>query len=346
MEKVLDQNVYGNAVREYVITFAIVLVGVFVMKILSRVVRRRLIVGGNIYTRPFLSIERYLFPIVILSIAYISLKWLVLSDTVNQYIRYAFSVSIIFLMPLLVTSALGATIRIYLIKRGKGEEKLKQVQGIILILNFILWAFGLIFLFDNLGFDIAAILTGLGIGGIAIALAAQTIVGDVFNYFVIFFDRPFELGDFIVVDDKMGTVEFVGLKTTRLRSLHGEQIVFSNGNLMNARVHNYKRMNERRVLFRLSLVYETSSEMLKQIPGLICDIIQAQEETRFDRAHFSSIAEYSFTVEVVYYVLSADYNRYMDIQQNINLKIHESFRRNGIQFAPPTYFIRRGSRTR
>jgi small-conductance mechanosensitive channel len=210
----------------------------------------------------------------------------------------------------LIAAALSNAIRSYLLEHDESGGKLKQIRGIILILNALVWIVGLIFLFDNLGFNVTAVLTGLGVGGIAIALAAQTILGDLFNYFVIFFDRPFELEDFIIVDDKLGTVEYIGLKTTRIRSLQGEQVVFSNTNLTNSRIHNYKRMAERRIVFNLQLVYETSYENLQSIPRIVQDIVEGQRDTRFDRAHFAAFAEYSLTV---YYILSADYNRYMDI---------------------------------
>jgi small-conductance mechanosensitive channel len=206
----------------------------------------------------------------------------------------------------------------------------------------VLWTIGLIAIFHNLGFDVTAIIAGLGVGGIAIALAAQTILGDLFNYFVILFDQPFEPGDFIVVDEKMGTIEHIGLKTTRIRSLQGEQIIFSNTNLTNSRIHNYKRMNERRVLFQLGVVYDTPVDKLKIIPTLIRKAIDDQDFVRFDRVHFASFGEYSMKFEAVYHVISSDYNQYMDIQQGINLAICEQFRAEGIQFALPAYSISPG----
>src|SRR5690606_34760610 len=123
----------------------------------------------------------------------------------------------------------------YVRRQDKGEEKVKQLTGILLIINIVIWAIGVVFMLDNLGYDVTTIIAGLGIGGIAIALAAQNILGDLFNYFVIFFDRPFEVGDFIIVDNKLGTVEYIGLKTTRLKSLSGEQLIFANSDLTNSR---------------------------------------------------------------------------------------------------------------
>lgn len=182
------------------------------------------------------------------------------------------------------------------------------------------------------GQDVTTIVTGLGIGGIAIALAAQNILGDLFNYFVIYFDRPFEVGDFIVIDDKMGTVEFLGIKTTRIRSLSGEQVIIGNSNLTASRIHNFKRLEERRVLFTINLDYRTPSEKLKLVPDLIRVIVVNQKFTRFDRSHFASYGDWSLRFETVYYVLHPDYNKFMDIQQEINFQINESLRDHEIYF--------------
>jgi small-conductance mechanosensitive channel len=150
------------------------------------------------------------------------------------------------------------------------------------------------------------------------------------------FDRPFVIGDFLIVDNFLGSVEHIGIKSTRLRSLSGEQIVMSNADLLKSRLRNYGRMTERRVLFSASVTYETPAELLERIPGIIREIIEAQPDTRFDRSHFAAHAAASLDFETVYYVLSADYNHYMDIQQAINLRIHREFARLGIEFAYPT----------
>ena len=164
----------------------------------------------------------------------------------------------------------------------------------MLVINLCIWFLGIVFLFDNLGYDVTAIIAGLGIGGIAIALAAQNILGDLFNYFVIFFDRPFEIGDFIVLDDKKGNVEYIGIKTTRLKSITGEQIIISNTDLTNSRLHNFKRMEQRRVLFTLGVTYQTTPEQLQMIPGIIKSIIEDQEGITFDRAHFATFGDFYY----------------------------------------------------
>lgn len=198
-----------------------------------------------------------------------------------------------------------------------------------------LWSFVLLLILENLGIEVTALLTGLGIGGVALALAVQNILGDLFASLSIVVDKPFVIGDFITVDDLMGTVENIGLKTTRVRSLWGEQLVFPNGNLLQSRIRNFKRMDERRVLFTIGVTYETPADKLAALPGLIREIIEAQSPVRFDRAHFKSFGASSLDYEIVYFVLSPDYNRYMDVQQAINLELVRRCATAGIGFAYP-----------
>jgi len=212
----------------------------------------------------------------------------------------------------------------------------KSLSGALKVIKFGVWSLAVIFLLDNLGFKISTVIAGLGIGGVAIALAAQAVLGDLFSYFSIIFDRPFEIGDFIIVGDLLGTIEHIGIKTTRVRSLGGEQLIFPNSDLTNSRVRNYKRMQKRRVVFKLGVTYDTPLAKLKEIPKIIEGSIKGVADTIFDRAHFSSYGDFSLTFEVVYYVLSSDYNKYMDIQQEINFKIKEEFEKKAIEFAFPT----------
>jgi len=176
--------------------------------------------------------------------------------------------------------------------------------------------------------------------GSAVALAVQNILGDLFASFSIVLDRPFVMGDFIIVGEHLGTVEHIGLKTTRLRSLSGEQLVFSNTDLLGSRIRNYKRMAERRVVFSLGVLYQTSPEQLEKIPQMIRDIVEAQTPVRFDRAHFKEYGASSLNFEIVYYVLSSDYALYMDIQQRINYQLKSRLDANGIEFAYPTQVTR------
>ncbi len=202
--------------------------------------------------------------------------------------------------------------------------------------RIVLWSVVLLLVLDNIGFDITALVAGLGIGGVAVALAVQKILGDLFASLSIVIDKPFVVGDFLIVDDYIGSVEQVGLKTTRLRSLSGEQLVMSNSDLLQSRLRNYGRMFERRIVFNIGVTYQTGRELLKKIPGMIEEIVSRQEKVRFDRSHFKAYGDFSLDFETVYYVLEPDYALYMDIQQAINLALHEAFEKEGIEFAYPT----------
>jgi small-conductance mechanosensitive channel len=193
------------------------------------------------------------------------------------------------------------------------------------VIRVIFWTVAVLIILDNFGVKISTLIAGLGIGGVAIALATQAILKDLFSYFIIFFDRPFEIGDFIIVGDYIGVVDHIGIKTTRLLSLGGEQIVFSNTDLTDSRVRNYKRMAKRRVVFKLGVVYQATAQQLKEIPAIIEGIIKKIDDAIFDRAHFVSYGDFSLDFEIVYYVIGNDYNKYMNIQQEINLKIKEEF---------------------
>jgi small-conductance mechanosensitive channel len=234
-------------------------------------------------------------------------------------------------------------------KRQRTFTTDRAVAGSLGIIGFIarvvIWAVVVLLVLDNVGIDVTALVAGLGIGGIAVALALQNILGDLFASLSITFDRPFVVGDFLIVGDFMGSVENIGLKSTRLRSLSGEQIILANADLLGSRVRNYGRMFERRIVFTLGVVYQTDIDVVERIPAMIREIIAAYKDTRFDRSHFARHSASSLDIETVYYVLSPDYNRYMDIQQGINLGIHRAFAREGIEFAYPTqtlFVVREG----
>ncbi|MCC6738513.1 MAG: mechanosensitive ion channel family protein [Planctomycetia bacterium] len=203
------------------------------------------------------------------------------------------------------------------------------------------WTVVLLLALDNLGVRITALLAGVGIGGIAVALALQNILGDVFASVSILLDRPFEVGDFLVTGDVLGTVERIGLKTTRIRSLSGEQVVVANADLLASRIRNFKRMSERRVVFSVGITYGTPPERVEEVPAILRGIVEraAPGRLRFDRAHFQKFGDFALVYEVVYHVLSPDYNAYMDIQQAINLGVYREFAEKRIEFAYPTQTI-------
>lgn len=203
-----------------------------------------------------------------------------------------------------------------------------------------LWVIIFLMILDNLGFNITTLVASLGIGGIAVALAVQNILGDLFASLSIMLDKPFELGDFIIVGEVLGSVEHIGLKTTRVRGLGGEQVVFSNGDLLKSRIHNHKRMQSRRVAFVLRVAYGTGQEQLAAIPQMIRRIVTARPDIDFERAHFFNCGEWSLDFEVVYHFRSPDYILHMDAQQAILFELYRQFESEGIRFAHPLSIVR------
>ena len=210
---------------------------------------------------------------------------------------------------------------------------------VTLIARIVLWAFGGIFVLSNLGIEVTSLIAGLGIGGIAIAFALQGILSDLFASFSIYFDKPFRVGDFINVGSDYGTVENIGIKSTRLRTLQGEELVISNAELTTARINNFKRMDERRIVSNFGVVYETPTEKVKQIPDIIAEAFNAVEGGRLDRVHFTTFGDFSLNYELVYYIETSDYVEYLDIQQQFNYELMERFAQHGIEFAYPTQVI-------
>ncbi len=343
VQDIMQRTFFQNTVLDYLIALSIFLVGIFIVKIFKVVILSRLkaraaktaTVIDDFLVR---NVEKTI-PVLYFGAFYLGVRSLTLSATLSKAITVVGAVLLTFFGLRFLVAVIDYALEDYFLKKEKrirGEPALRAVRPVIKVL---IWGFGIIFLLDNLGFEISAVIAGLGIGGIAIALAAQAVLGDLFSYFAIMFDRPFKIGDFIIVDDHLGTVEHIGIKTTRIRSLGGEQLVFSNTDLTNSRVRNYKRMEKRRVVFKFGVTYQTSREQLKEIPTIIRNIIEDISDTIFDRAHFVSYGDFSLVFEVVYYVAnypSGGYNKYMDIQQEINLKIKEEVEKRGIEFAYPT----------
>jgi small-conductance mechanosensitive channel len=253
-------------------------------------------------------------------------------------------VSHIWFLVLALQVGLWADAAIALWKADTIEQKVDRenqltVTIISLLIRTSLWAVVFLSILANLGVNITALVASLGIGGIAIALALQTLLGDLFASASIGVDKPFKTGDFVVFNDVAGTIEYIGLKTTRIRSLSGEQIVCGNTNLLQQTIHNFKRMDQRRVVFFLSISFRTPVVKARQIPGLIKEIIESIEKTRFDRAHLFKFDDYSMRFEIVYFVLSSDYTIYMDIQQQINFALLEELDNREIRFAMPVRSI-------
>ena len=341
MKEILAQTYFGNTVEAYLIALGIFVGGIIVVKILQKIILYRLKKWAEkteTTLDDFLvrAIEKSIVPLFYFGAFYLGVASLKLSPEAANIIKIASLVLLTFFLVRFISTSIMFTLSHFIKKQERGEEKVRQLRGMTVLINLVVWLIGIVFLMDNLGFDISAVIAGLGIGGIAIALAAQAILGDLFSYFVIFFDRPFEVGDFIVVGDKVGTVEYTGIKTTRIRALSGEQLVFSNTDLTNSRIHNFKKMERRRVVFKIGVVYQTPKDKLAEISTFVREIIEKQTDTVFDRGHFSSYGDFSLDFEFVYFILSPEYVKYMDTQQKINLEIYEEFEKRGIEFAYPT----------
>lgn len=341
MQNFFNQIYFGNSIASYLTALGIFIIGVLMIKIFKRIFLKRLKKwAANTETTldDFLvrGIERTIVPLLYFLSFYLAIESLALDKRAEKYFDIISIIIFTFFILQTLSSVIIYLLRTFVKKRGADEQKQKQLKGISTVISVIIWSLGFVFVLDNLGFKISAVIAGLGIGGIAIALAAQAILGDLFSYFVILFDRPFEIGDFISVADKSGTIEHIGIKTTRVRSLSGEQLIFANTDLTNSRLHNFKRLEKRRVVFKIGVVYQTNSEQLKEIPEIVKNIILSEPKAEFNRGHFASFGDFSLIFEFVFFILDQDYAQYMDTQQRINLNIYRAFEKRGIQFAYPT----------
>ncbi len=340
--ELLDRIFHGNPLFDWIAAVVASLVLAVVFHFLKRVLVHRLsALAARTTTRlddlvvDILSHTRFLFLLIVAF--YFGSQYLELPPKPTRLIEHITVIALIVQVAFWGNRGIALWLKDYM-DRHKDTDAASATT--ISVLGFIarvaLWSILVLMILDNLGFNITTLVASLGVGGVAVALAVQNILGDIFASLSIAMDKPFVLGDFLIVDEALGTVEYIGLKTTRLRSLGGEQIIFSNTDLLKSRIRNYKRMYERRVLFSFGVIYQTTYEQLKKIPLMVREIVQSQEKTCFDRAHFKEYGDSSLNFEVVYFVQSPDYNLYMDIQQAINLHIHAEFEKEGIEFAYPT----------
>lgn len=285
--------------------------------------------------------------VVAIVLLVVSASILGFSDQSLTFFRNMMKVALFFQAAIWGNELVALMLKRYLNRRNRQgqhttEIHLSAYSAVSITAKFVLWTVLFLLLLDNLGVNISALVTGLGIGGIAIALAVQNILGDIFASLTIVLDKPFEVGDFIIVGDKMGTVESIGLKTSRISSLSGEQLVFPNKKLVETEIQNFKRMQTRRIVFTFGVVYECSSEQLKRVPEIVKSILSTFDNAKLDRVHLQKFGESSIDYEVVYIMQVPDYNVYMDVQQEINLQLFERLGAEGIEFAYPsrTVFVR------
>jgi small-conductance mechanosensitive channel len=336
-------DVLGNPIGAWIQAGVTVVVGMTALIIFRHVVAVRLRRWAETTTRKWdnaianalVDIRVWLlFPAVL----YLASGPLVLPTQVSGLLRVLAVLGIA--AQLLRTSRLVVDAVLRLLLTRASDTPSDAVAGSVVVLRFIallvVWSLIILMALSNLNIQITPIIAGLGVGGIAVALAVQSILSDLFASLSILLDKPFVVGDFIIVDDKLGTVEQIGIKTTRVRALSGEQLVFANSDLLNSRIQNFKRMQERRVVFTIGVVYETPLEKLQVIPRIIREAVEHNDVARFDRCHFKAYGAYALEFETVYYVKVPDFNRYMDVQQAINLELFERFGKEGVSFAYPT----------
>lgn len=339
---VFDTTFYHNTVLEWIVAIGAVIGMYLVVQAIKLLMVRHLAALAKKTTSQVDDIlvnvfKRTNWVVVFIISLYFGSLFLMLPDKVAHAFKLVATVAFFLQVALWGNGLIDSLIsRVHKLRREKDPASVSGFAAISFFARVLLWSLVAFLILDNFGVDITALVAGLGIGGIAVALAAQNILRDIFCSIAILIDKPFEVGDFIIVGDLLGAVEKIGIKTTRVRSLSGEQLIFSNADLVDSRIRNYKRMNERRVVFSFGVTYQTSVEKLEAIPLAVKEIISSIENARFDRAHFHKYGDSSLDFECVYYVLDRDYNLYMDTQQQINLAISRHFEKERIEFAYPT----------
>ena len=342
----LDQVVLGNSIKLWLISIAIVFITYFLLILLKRFIEWRVVKWAKKTVTQF---DDFLVDLIAntKNIMLLIFAIFMASKTleIKQEIQDIIDVFTLVVLLLQVGFWLSAVIS-YLIQRQVNKQiksnasNATTLSALGTIAKGVVWALLAVMALDNVpGVEVSTLITGLGIGGIAIGLAVQNILGDLISSLSIVLDRPFVIGDFITVGDFFGTVEHIGIKSTRLRSLTGEQLVFSNSDLLDSRIRNYQRMNRRRIVFNFGVTYQTSHEMLVKIPDMLKEIIDPKDNVTFDRAHFKSYGDSTLDFEVVYWIESSNYAMFMDIQQDINLHVFDEFAKNEIDFAYPTQTI-------
>ena len=344
MKQILNYSFLGNTVLNYglaVLTFLSIVLALTIFKriIIVRLKKWAEKTASTVDDFAVSLLQTIVVPLAYFGAFYLGVTTLTLHSLLKKGVNILGLVLLTIFTARLITAVISYGLKVYLSQRGKNATLERSLKGMLSLIRVIVWGLAVVFFLDNLGFKISTVIAGLGIGGVAVALAAQAVLKDLFSYFSIVFDRPFEIGDFIIVGDYLGTIEYIGIKTTRIRSLGGEQVIFSNTDLTDSRVRNYKRMEKRRVVFKIGVVYPTKLEQLQEIPAIIKNIINGVKDAAFDRTHFSAYGDFSLNFEIVYYVMGADYNKYMDIQQEINFAIKKEFEKRKIEFAYPTQTV-------
>jgi len=347
----LDSVLWNNTILDYIIAMGIVaLVAValkvfdlFLVSIFKRASKKTKNKLDDLIVEFLLGIK---WPFFVFIGLYLSLKTLVLPELIMKALDYLLIIFIAFYAGKGLVSVINHFVNKEVNKRENKEdpESTSMVKFFGTILKIAVWSVALLMVLGNFGIEITPLIAGLGIGGIAIAIALQSVLGDLFAAFAIYFDKPFKDGDFIIIGNDLGTIKHIGIKSTRIETLQGQELVVSNSELTNIRINNYKQMKKRRVVFTFGVEYSTPLTKLKKIDEIIKKVVKEVKHVELDRVHFKEFGDFSLNYEIVYYVDSPDYNKYMDVQEEINFKIKEAFEKEKIVFAFPTQtlFVEKG----
>ncbi|MBI4018976.1 MAG: mechanosensitive ion channel family protein [Candidatus Aenigmarchaeota archaeon] len=345
LEFFLNQQFAGNIAQDYIAATAVFFISFILLKVFKALVLLKLKVIVKSTKTQFDDLivsmaDKIGLPLYLFISLYLATHFVKIPDIIRMLMFSGITIigtyyTIVILNGIIEYGAQKISAK----RMQEGDSDTEMIEILSKIFNISLWILGFFFVLINLGFNITPLIAGLGIGGVAVAFALQNVLDDVFASFSIFFDRPFKKGDFIIVGNDMGVVKNIGIKSTRMQTLQGQELIISNKELTEARVNNYKRMEKRRVVFNFGIKYETPVEKIQQIPVMIFDIIRKINDAEIDRAHFQKFGDFSLVFEVVYYIKSANYNIYMDIQQEINIGIMQKFKEECIEFAYPTQVV-------
>lgn len=332
--------VHSNTLVTFTILFIVCFFVLFIIKriFLSRLYSFAQQTKSSVDSLIFDLMKTWNWSILIMIAAYISLQFIELPAQINKTLDFAMQLGFGWVSIQTVLVVVSYFFSRFVTQRQRVEPDFDPTVILFLrqIITVSVWVIAILVVIQNLGYEISTLVGGLGLGGLAVAFAVQNVLSDVFSSFSIYFDKPFKIGDYIVVGADSGTVKKIGIKSTRLTTLQGQELVISNKELTESRVHNYKKMQTRRVSVLLGLDYGTDLDKLKQIPSLIQAIIEKQENVDFDRCHCKLLTDSSIQFETVYTVMSPEFSVYMDSQQAINFAILEVFEKKGIHIAYPT----------
>lgn len=345
--EILNYSFGGNSLREYLFAFGVFVLTLCFFKIFKDI--------GVVRIKKFaertktdiddlvIKIIRFIgWPFYVILALWITFQFISIPERAERYFSYLALITLVFYALKAAQEFINFGTKKVIEKRQREgrKEELSALNLLNTILKAVLWLTGLLLILQNLGFQITTLIAGLGISGIAIAFALQAILGDIFACFAIYFDKPFEIGDFIIIGEHLGVVEKLGIKSTRIRSLWGEEIIISNKELTETRIRNFKKLEKRRIEFAFGVKYQTPNKKLEKIPEIVREITEKIELAQLERVHFQKFGDFSLIFNVVYYILTPDYKKYMDIQQEINLSLKERFEKEKIEFAlsiPPMF---------